>query len=207
MKCPKCGDILSTATKVCPRCGYIADDRIGEYLSSLEGNLRELKSLPSVSFGDYFSRNSYVLYAFVTVVFVIVMFMTDAGLFLILSCITLIMLVASLVRKISIRRRNAESDSRYRQLKVDTETIMRTLRSDYGESLKVRDQLRDASSQLKDIDYEYNANRRHAVRVWLAVIVLTVAVSVAGIVFLGMRDSSAETATDLSTENIVSYKE
>lgn len=207
MICPKCGDSLSTATKVCPRCGYIVDDRIGEYLSGLERNLRDLKSVPAVSFGDYFSRNAYILYAMMTVVFAAVMFMTDAGLFLILSFITLIMLVISVIKKISRRHRNMEAASRYRQLKVDTETIMRILRSDYGESVKVREQLRDATSQLKDIDYEYNANRRHSITVWIAVMVVTAAVSVAGIVFLGMRDKGSDTVAEQAIENVVSYKE
>ena len=45
MKCPKCGDELSSATKVCPRCGYVVDDKVDEYLTSLEASLMDLKSV------------------------------------------------------------------------------------------------------------------------------------------------------------------
>ena len=71
---------------------------------------------------------------------------------------------------------------------VAIESLMRQLKNDYGESREVRDRIRDTTSELKDIVHEHNANHRHAVKVWVAVITVVLAISVAGIVMLGSRD-------------------
>ena len=101
MKCPKCGDELSSATKVCPRCGYVVDDKVDEYLTSLEASLMDLKSVAPVSFGAYFSMNAYLLYGIMLIVFLVVTLMTGGGLFLILAALALVLMVVSLVRKFS----------------------------------------------------------------------------------------------------------
>ena len=188
MKCPKCGDELSSATKVCPRCGYVVDDKVDEYLTSLEASLMDLKSVAPVSFGAYFSMNAYLLYGIMLIVLVVVTLMTGGGLFLILAALALVLMVVSLVRKFSGGRKSKASEDEFRRLQVETDTIMRVLKNDYGEAKEVRERLKSVTSELKDVVYEHNANRRHAVRVWIAVLAVTVAVSVAGIVLLGSRD-------------------
>lgn len=205
MICPKCGDDLSSATKVCPRCGYVVDDRIDEYLYSLDKNLKELKLLPPVSFGTYFSRNSYLLYGIMTIVFLVVMFMTDAGLFLILSLLSAVMLVVSVVRKLSLKNRNSEADSRFREIMTEIESCIRILKADYGESMKVRDQIRSTISELKDVRYAYEANRRNSVKVWIALLVVTVGLSVVGITLLGMRDLDNKPESSQTSDQMVSF--
>lgn len=188
MICPKCGDALSSATKVCPRCGYVVDDKMDEYLNDLEEALVSIKALPKESFGAYFSSQAYIMYALVTLVFLVVFLLTWGGLFLILAAVFLIMTIVSLIRKFSGARRHRDSEETYRENMVAIETMMRQLKNDYGESKEVRDRIRSTSSELKDIVHDHNANHRHAVKVWIAVIVVVLAVSVAGIVLLGSRD-------------------
>lgn len=188
MICPKCGDALSSATKVCPRCGYVVDDRMDEYLNDLEEALVSIKALPKESFGAYFSSQAYIMYALVTLVFLVVFLLTWGGLFLILAAVFLIMTIVSLIRKFSGARRHRDSEEAFRENMVAIESLMRQLKNDYGESREVRDRIRDTTSELKDIVHEHNANHRHAVKVWIAVIVVVLAVSVAGIVLLGSRD-------------------
>lgn len=194
MICPKCGDDLSSATKVCPRCGYVVDDNIDVYLMTLENLFNEVKSCRPVSFSEYFSKKAYLLYAFVTVIFIVVMFMTDAGLFLLLSAIAFLMTVISLVRKIALRKKNDESEGKYSQLLIEIDSCMRILKSDYSESSKVRDRLRVATSDLKDIVARHDENRRHAVKIWIIVFLVTAAVSAAGITVLGLRDMGNDTS-------------
>lgn len=188
MICPKCGDTLSSATKVCPRCGYVVDDKMDEYLNDLEMALASVKALPKESFGAYFSSQAYIMYALVTLVFLVVFLLTWGGIFLILAAVFLIMTIVSLIRKFSGARRHRDSEETYRENMVAIETMMRQLKNDYGESKEVRDRIRSTSSELKDIVHDHNANHRHAVKVWIAVIVVVLAVSVAGIVLLGSRD-------------------
>ena len=182
MICPKCGDALSSATKVCPRCGYVVDDRMDEYLNDLEEALVSIKALPKESFG------AYLMYALVTLVFLVVFLLTWGGLFLILAAVFLIMTIVSLIKKFSGARRHRDSEEAFRENMVAIESLMRQLKNDYGESREVRDRIRDTTSELKDIVHEHNANHRHAVKVWVAVITVVLAISVAGIVMLGSRD-------------------
>ena len=188
MICPKCGDTLSSATKVCPRCGYVVDDKMDEYLNDLEMALASVKALPKEPFGASFSSQAYIMYALVTLVFLVVFLLTWGGIFLILAAVFLIMTIVSLIRKFSGARRHRDSEETYRENMVAIETMMRQLKNDYGESKEVRDRIRSTSSELKDIVHDHNANHRHAVKVWIAVIVVVLAVSVAGIVLLGSRD-------------------
>lgn len=188
MICPKCGDALSSATKVCPRCGYVVDDKMDEYLNDLESSLVAIKALPKESFGAYFSSQAYIMYAIAALVFLIVFFMTDGGLFLILAAVFLILTAVYLIRKFAGARRHRDSEESFRTNMVAIESMMRQLKNDYGESKEVRDRIRSTSSELKDIVHEHNANHRHAVKVWIAVIAVVLAVSVAGIVMLGSRD-------------------
>lgn len=188
MICPKCGDALSSATKVCPRCGYVVDDRMDEYLNDLEEALVSIKALPKESFGAYFSSQAYIMYALVTLVFLVVFLLTWGGLFLILAAVFLIMTIVSLIKKFSGARRHRDNEEAFRENMVAIESLMRQLKNDYGESREVRDRIRNTTSELKDIVHEHNANHRHAVKVWVAVITVVLAISVAGIVMLGSRD-------------------
>lgn len=187
MICPKCGENLSSATKVCPCCGYVVDDKMDEYLKQMESHLMTLKSIAPVSFGTYFSNQAYLLYGIMAIAFIIVYFMTGAGLFLILTALAIILLVISLVRKFTGARKNKEPESRFRAALVELETTMRLLKNDYYEAKVVRERLNDIQSELKDVIYRHNANRRRAVTVWIAVLIFTVAVCIAGITVLGNR--------------------
>ena len=166
----------------------MVDDKMDEYLNDLEMALASVKALPKESFGAYFSSQAYIMYALVTLVFLVVFLLTWGGIFLILAAVFLIMTIVSLIRKFSGARRHRDSEETYRENMVAIETMMRQLKNDYGESKEVRDRIRSTSSELKDIVHDHNANHRHAVKVWIAVIVVVLAVSVAGIVLLGSRD-------------------
>lgn len=188
MICPKCGDELSSAVKVCPRCGYVVDDKMDEYLDTLESLLLDLKTLPKESFSSYFSAQAYLMTAFVMIVFLIVYFMTGGLLFLLLAAIALILTVIYLIKKIVKGKSHASSEARYKETLASLETMVRLLKSDYGEAREVRDRLRSVTSELKDITYAHNANHRNALKTWIAVVVVVVALVVAGITLLGMRD-------------------
>lgn len=199
MICPKCGDALSSAVKVCPRCGYVVDDKMDEYLGTLESLLLDLKTLPKESFGSYFSSQAYLMTAFVMIVFLIVYFMTGGLLFLLLSAVSLILTVIYLIRKMAKRKSHASIEAEYKDTMASIETIVRLLKSDYGESREVRDRLRSVTSELKDISYAHNANHRNALKTWIAVVVVVVALAVAGITLLGMRDLDAAPAENTVT--------
>lgn len=202
MICPRCGDDLSSAVKVCPRCGYVVDDKMDEYLDTLESLLLDLKTLPKESFGSYFSTQAYLMTAFVMIVFLIVYFMTGGLLFLLLSGISLVLTAVYLVRKIAKGKRHASLETEYKDTLSSIETVVRLLKSDYGEAREVRDRIRSVTSELKDITYAHNANHRKALKTWIAVVAVVVALSVAGITLLGMRDldgsAPAENAVTMS---------
>lgn len=208
MKCPKCGEELSSATKICPCCGLVIDDKMDDWLNELEVSLMNLKTIAPVSFGTYFSSNAYLMYGIVTVVMLIVTFLTGGNLFLLIAGLFLILMIVSLVRKFIDRKKNQESESAFREAMVETETIMRVLKNDYFESKAVRERLESTTSELKDIVYSHNKNRRHAIVVWCIVMAATLIVSVAGIMLLGSRDSGAEeTVTDTETSEMITYKD
>lgn len=188
MICPKCGDELSSAVKVCPRCGYVVDDKMDEYLDTLESLLLDLKTLPKESFASYFSAQAYLLTAFAMIVFLIVYFMTVGYLFLLLAAVALILTVIYLVKKIARWKSHVSGEAKYKETLASLETMIRLLKSDYGEVREVRDRLRSVTSELKDITYAHNANHRNALKTWIAVVVVVVALAVAGITLLGMRD-------------------
>lgn len=199
MICPRCGDDLSSAVKVCPRCGYVVDDKMDEYLDTLESLLLDLKTLPKESFGSYFSTQAYLMTAFVMIVFLIVYFMTGGLLFLLLSGISLVLTVIYLVRRIAKGRKHASLETEYKDTLSSIETIVRLLKSDYGEAREVRDRIRSVTSELKDITYAHNANHRNALKTWIAVVAVVVALSVAGITLLGMRDLDGTPAENTET--------
>lgn len=199
MICPKCGDTLSSAVKVCPRCGYVVDDKMDEYLGTLESLLLDLKTLPRESFGSYFSSQAYLMTAFAMIVFLIVYFMTGGLLFLLLSGISLILTVIYIIRKIAKGKSHASVEAEYKETMASVETVVRLLKSEYGEAREVRDRIRSVTSELKDISYAHNANHRNALKTWIAAVVVLVALAVAGITLLGMRDLDAAPAENTVT--------
>lgn len=196
MKCPKCGDELSPATKVCPRCGCVTDNRMNDRLAELDDCIARLHALPTVSFGTYFSAYAWLLYSIVLVVVLVVLLMTHAGLFLLLGIAVLAMLVGSLVRKAVGARRGRRDEESFRRGRVEAENAMRILRNDYGEAKEVRDRLKGSAEELKELVWNHDVNRRRAVRVWIAVLVATVIIGIAGIALLGSRDLPQEPATE-----------
>ncbi len=200
MKCPKCGDELTPATKVCPRCGCITDNQMDERFAELDEQLTELRALPDVSFGTYFSAQAYLLYAIVLLILLAVWLMTGGGLFMILSALALVLFIISLIRKLTGYRRGRDAEEAYRLSRSVLESTMRTLKNDYGESKEARDRLKSCADGLKEVIWRHDANRRRAVKVWIATLAVTAVIGVAGIVLLGSRD--LETAQEPETEEM-----
>ncbi len=192
MICPVCGDELSPVTKVCPRCGAIVDnDTLSDDLKNMELEILNMKSCPPITFGAYFSANSYILYALVTIVFLIVTILTQAGLFLILSVVTAFLTVYGIIRKLATGRALAKSEEEFKNAKNLVETGIRMIRQDYGESREIKIKLKEYQDEVDRLSYEHDINKRRTTKVWAIVLVIVVIVSIAGIVLLGSRDLGA----------------
>ncbi len=192
MICPVCGDELSPITKVCPRCGAVVDnDTLSDDLKDIELDILNMKSCPPITFGTYFSAHSYILYALITIVFLIVTVLTQAGLFLILSIITAFLTIYGIIRKFTTRRALSNSEKEFNDIKNNVETSIRIIRQDYGESREIKNKLKEYQDEIDRLSYDHDVNKRRAIKVWAIVLVIVVIVSIAGIVLLGSRDLAA----------------
>ncbi len=192
MICPVCGDELSPITKVCPRCGAIVDnDSLSEDLKEIELEIVTMKSCPPVSFGTYYSSKAYLLYALVTVVFLIVAFITDAGLFFLLSLVTAAMAIFGFVKKFFAKKKISNSEEEFNEAKANADALIRLIRQDYGESRDIKNKLNAFHSETNTLNDIHSANKKKAVRVWGIVLVLVIVISVLGIIFLNSAANAA----------------
>ena len=100
-QCPRCKGDMPLLSKICPTCGYTIDNSETtltpmEYMESLEGLLKELRSVNMPTFLDSFKKLLALVMLLLTIYFFVMSFMTGAFIFKLFCNISLIILGFSL---------------------------------------------------------------------------------------------------------------
>lgn len=159
MICPRCKEQMPLLSKVCPVCGHVLDGDGETTLSAeqmveqLEGILHEVKTLPRPTFGRSMGRFALIVVPVLTLLLLVAAWLSEAGLFWILTGLFALWSVVLILRKALGRLGNARADRRFDELKNRREYLTRCIRRDFGKN-------REVAVLLDDIAREFDAVER-----------------------------------------------
>lgn len=181
-QCPRCKGDMPLLSKICPTCGYTIDNSETtltpmEYMESLEGLLKELRSVNMPTFLDSFKKLLALVMLLLTIYFFVMSFMTGAFIFKLFCNISLIILGFSLALFILKKvKSNKESIVTAETLKNEFEYLMRSARHEFGKNPEMSRFLDNVTKEMVAVDDEHIAKRRSIVRTWLIILIAFVIV-------------------------------
>ncbi len=196
-------------SKVCPVCGHVVHvvDGDGEHALSaeqlvkmLEGVLYEVKTLPRPTFGRSMGRFALVVVPVLTLLLLVSAWLSEAGLFWILTGLFAVWSVVLILKKAFGRLGNAKADRRFDELKNRREYLTRHLRRDFGRNREVAALLDDVAREFDEVERaRRSANVRNVV-IWSVLSLAICAAAARGVFSVSaMADRADRMAADWRT--------
>ena len=180
--CPRCRKAdIPLLSKKCPLCGYIVDgEKAEEMVGTLERLLLDIKNLPKPTFIDSIREVLYIVVPVLTLYFVVLALISDAGFFWILGGAGGAASLWSAVRKIWTHFK--PSANRFQQLKNEYEYHAGVARRSFGKDGEVARLINDLSAEIAGVEAEHAAARRRCLYMWLAAGTILFALAATGVI-------------------------
>lgn len=181
-QCPRCKGDMPLLSKICPTCGYTIDNSETtltpmEYMESLEGLLKDFRSVNIPTFADSFKKLLALVMLLLTIYFFVMSFMTGAFIFKLFCNISLFVLLISLVlfilKKVKSKK---EAIVTAETLKNEFEYLVRSARQEFGKNPEMSRFLDNVTREMVAVDDEHIAKRRSVIRTWIIILIAFVIV-------------------------------
>ncbi len=193
-------------SKVCPVCGYVMDGdgekslSVEQLVELLEGVLHEVKTLPRPTFGRSMGRFALVVVPVLTLLLLVAAWLSEAGLFWILTALFAVWSVVLILKKAFGRLGNAQADRRFAELKNQREYLTRNLRRDFGRSREVTALIDDVAREFDLVERARRSANVRNVIIWSILSLAVCAAAARGVFSVSaMVDRADRIAADWRT--------
>ena len=159
MICPQCKEEMPLLSRICPVCGYVADEdenrpSATELADTLEEILLAARSLPAPSFSRSMGQLSVVMLPLLTLFLLLAALISEAGIFWIATILFALGSIAAIILKICGRIGNGRADREFAELKNNFEFTARIARRDFGKSREVNNLLTEITERIREDVYK-----------------------------------------------------
>lgn len=198
MICPQCKEEMPLLSRICPVCGYVADEdenrpSATELADTLEEILLAARSLPAPSFSRSMGQLSVVMLPLLTLFLLLAALISEAGIFWIATVLFALGSIAAIILKICGRIGNGRADREFAELKNNFEFTARIARRDFGKSREVNNLLTEITERIREIEQERRSASRRNLMIWLAILLV-------GAILAGMGVRSVDKAVAVQEE-------
>lgn len=177
MICPQCKEEMPLLSRICPVCGYVADEdenrpSATELADTLEEILQAARSLPAPSFSRSMGQLSVVMLPLLTLFLLLMALISEAGIFWIATILFALGSIVAIILKICGRIGNGRADRNFAELKNNFEFTARMARRDFGKSREVNNLLTEITERIREIEQERRSASRRNLMIWLAVLLI-----------------------------------
>jgi len=177
MICPQCKEEMPLLSRICPVCGYVADEdenrpSATELADTLEEILQAARSLPAPSFSRSMGQLSVVMLPLLTLFLLLMALISEAGIFWIATILFALGSIVAIILKICGRIGNGRADRNFAELKNTFEFTARMARRDFGKSREVNNLLTEITERIREIEQERRSASRRNLMIWLAVLLI-----------------------------------
>jgi len=177
MICPQCKEEMPLLSRICPVCGYVADEdenrpSATELADTLEEILLAARSLPAPSFSRSMGQLSVVMLPLLTLFLLLMALISEAGIFWIATILFALGSIVAIILKICGRIGNGRADRNFAELKNNFEFTARMARRDFGKSREVNNLLTEITERIREIEQERRSASRRNLMIWLAVLLI-----------------------------------
>lgn len=186
MTCPQCKEEMPLLSRICPVCGYVADNNenrpsASEFVDLLEELLHKIKALPAPSFTRSMGQLSVVMLPLLALFLLAAALISEAGIFWIAFGLLTLGSLTAIVLKICGQLGNSRSDRRFSELKNNFEHTFRTARRDFGKNREVASLLNEITEQINTIEHSRRAASRRNLLIWLGILLLVIMLAGQGV--------------------------
>ena len=176
MICPQCKEEMPLLSRICPVCGYVADEdenrpSATELADTLEEILLAARSLPAPSFSRSMGQLSVVMLPLLTLFLLLAALISEAGIFWIATILFALGSIAAIILKICGRIGNGRADREFAELKNNFEITER----------------------IREIEQERRSASRRNLMIWMAILLV-------GAILAGMGVRSVDKAVAVQEE-------
>ncbi len=198
MICPQCKEEMPLLSRICPVCGYVADEdenrpSATELADTLEEILLAARSLPAPSFSRSMGQLSVVMLPLLTLFLLLAALISEAGIFWIATILFALGSIAAIILKICGRIGNGRADREFAELKNNFEFTARIARRDFGKSREVNNLLTEITERIREIEQERRSASRRNLMIWMAILLV-------GAILAGMGVRSVDKAVAVQEE-------
>lgn len=198
MICPQCKEEMPLLSRICPVCGYVADEdenrpSATELADTLEEILLAARSLPAPSFSRSMGQLSVVMLPLLTLFLLLAALISEAGIFWIATILFALGSIAAIILKICGRIGNGRADREFAELKNNFEFTARIARRDFGKSREVNNLLTEITEHIREIEQERRSASRRNLMTWMAILLV-------GAILAGMGVRSVDKAVAVQEE-------
>ena len=177
MICPQCKEEMPLLSRICPVCGYVADEdenrpSATELADTLEEILLAARSLPAPSFSRSMGQLSVVMLPLLTLFLLVAALISEAGIFWIATILFALGSIAAIILKICGRIGNGRADREFAELKNNFEFTARIARRDFGKSREVNNLLTEITERILEIEQERRSASRRNLMIWMAILLV-----------------------------------
>ena len=177
MICPQCKEEMPLLSRICPVCGYVADEdenrpSATELADTLEEILLAARSLPAPSFSRSMGQLSVVMLPLLTLFLLLMALISEAGIFWIATILFALGSIVAIILKICGRIGNGRADRNFAELKNNFEFTARMARRDFGKSREGNNLLTEITERIREIEQERRSASRRNLMIWLAVLLI-----------------------------------
>ena len=198
MICPQCKEEMPLLSRICPVCGYVADEdenrpSATELADTLEEILLAARSLPAPSFSRSMGQLSVVMLPLLTLFLLLAALISEAGIFWFATILFALGSIAAIILKICGRIGNGRADREFAELKNNFEFTARIARRDFGKSREVNNLLTEITERIREIEQERRSASRRNLMIWMAILLV-------GAILAGMGVRSVDKAVAVQEE-------
>jgi len=182
MKCPHCKENMPLLSKICPVCGYVAQsEKVDEINILLHESLTKLKSIPEPTFINSMGSLTYIVYPILFLFMLICGWLSEAGLFWILTLIFLGLSLRAIVKKSKGTLGNELYDNLFKKEKITCEEHCGIAQRLFGKHREVATLLNEITAQIGLVEMRRKNTARRNLFIWVAIVVLIVAGATKGV--------------------------
>lgn len=176
-QCPRCKEDMPLLSKICPVCGYVEEGgedgmSVGQFVTKLEGTLREIKAVPEPTFAQGMGRLTFIIWPLTALFMLVMALVSEAGLFWILFGIFLILAIIELAKKAGGKSKAAKLDKQFTTLKHDFDHNERLAKQSYGKSREVSALIEEIGDQIKVIEKRRKGLASKNLLVWIILLII-----------------------------------
>lgn len=212
-QCPRCKEDMPLLSKICPVCGHVeegGDDEnsmsVSDFMKVLEARLNEIKFIPEPSFMKGMGHFTFIIYPILAITFFLIYQISNAGLFLMIFGLFLILSIIALVRKSKGTLGYTPFNRWFKVVQNDFDYHKRVAQHSFGKSSEVSKLINEISQEIDTVGKKRTSALRRNTIIWSVIVILLLGFAGFGVMAASSAVDEIETTEQSWTYMVEEYQ-